>query len=67
MNDNNWQFQDNYREADCCGCCKYARQWRMELSLVECRLHGDEVEFLNVCDSFERKEDEVEQGKIIQY
>lgn len=60
MNDKDWQSQDNYREADCCGYCKYARQWRKEISLIECILHGDKVDFSNVCNSFERKEDEVE-------
>lgn len=54
MNDKDWKKQDDYRDSDCCGHCKYGRQWNRAISTTECLLHGSEVDYDKLCNSFER-------------
>lgn len=58
MNNKDWQTQDDYREADCCENCKHGRVW--SANVITCKLHGADVADVMICNSFKRKEGEVE-------
>lgn len=54
MNDNDWQLQDNYREADCCENCVHAYIW--SANFITCKLHRSDVADTMICNSFAREE-----------